>query len=189
MTEDGTEAGIFEGSAAVSGGSEDGGTIDPMAEAARLREEKAALEAGLAEAREKLGEAVRRAEALEKEAAARRYLEKRGVTGGYADIALRGMKEEIARLTVGGDGEIEDTSALDGLLGGVYAPLKNASAAAPGPEPAAGNRAVSGVAVPHPPIGPGAEFGLRTREEILAIRDGTERRRAIAGQPEMFGLS
>ena len=181
MAEDGNETGIREEADVNAVGARDGGMSDPREEAARLREEKAALEAGLAEAKAKLGEAERRAETLEKEAAARRYLEKRGVTGGFADIALRGMKEEIARLAVGGDGEIEDASLLDGLLGGVYAPLRESAGEKP-------SGTASGVAVPHPPIGPGAEFGLRTREEILAIRDGTERRRAIARQPEMFGL-
>ena len=45
---------------------------------------------------------------------------------------------------------------------------------------------MTGIPVSMPPVN--ACFGGPAKEEILAIRDGTERRRAIAEHPELFGL-
>ena len=45
---------------------------------------------------------------------------------------------------------------------------------------------VRGIALDNPPLGAG--IGSMSREEILSIRDGVERRRAIADNPDVFGL-
>ena len=120
-----------------------------------------------------------------REAAVRRVFEENGIRGGFAEIALRGMKDEIAGIPLDGEGKItgEGKKILDGLLNGIYAPLKTA-----GQVPADSENPAAGVPVPHPPLGRGSGFGERTREEILAIRDGAERRRAILAAGEMFGI-
>ncbi len=140
------------------------------AECAKLREEAVGAARQLEEYRK--ADSERR-----KTAAARRYLSAKGLAGEAAEIAMRGMKEEIASLEIGGEDELtgESRALLDKLLDGTFAPLRKL-----------GTGGVRGVAVSKPPVNAG--FGVRTREEILAIRDGCERRKAIAENPLAFGL-
>ena len=179
-------------------------------EARRLAEEErdkavAAMKEGEARHRQAEEERIR-------EAALRRYLSGRGFDGEASDLALlclRGMKtagETGEILSADGDGRLTEESrkALDKLFGEDPAaasdvsggPLRallqlrsqaqsqtQAGRALPGQEEAGG---VRGVPVANPPLGMG--IGAPSREEILSIRDGAERRRAIAEHPEVFGL-
>ena len=185
MQEEKTETGILADEAAVPEVSEEPEVPaaveepgDPAERLERLEREKADLMAELASERKK-------ADLLLREAAVRRVFEENGIRGGFAEIALRGMKDEIAGIPLDGEGKItgEGKKILDGLLNGIYAPLKTA-----GQVPADSENPAAGVPVPHPPLGRGSGFGERTREEILAIRDGAERRRAILAAGEMFGI-
>jgi len=177
-------------------------------EARRLAEEErdkavAAMKEGEARHRQAEEERIR-------EAALHRYLSGRGLDGEASDLALlclRGMKtagETGEILSADGDGRLTEESrkALDKLFGEDPAagsdasgsPLRallrlrsqaqtQAGRALPGQEEAGG---VRGVPVANPPLGMG--IGAPSREEILSIRDGAERRRAIAEHPEVFGL-
>jgi len=177
-------------------------------EARRLAEEErdkavAAMKEGEARHRQAEEERIR-------EAALHRYLSGRGLDGEASDLALlclRGMKtagETGEILSADGDGRLTEESrkALDKLFGEDPAagsdasgsPLRallrlrsqaqtQAGRALRGQEEAGG---VRGVPVATPPLGMG--IGAPSREEILSIRDGAERRRAIAEHPEVFGL-
>ena len=97
----------------------------------------------------------------------------------------------------------ESRRALDGLL--TNGPLRllfrlrdeDRAKEAEGAEEEAGIKAkaaarearaarAEGISLSNPPLGMG--IGAPSREEILSIRDGAERRRAIARNPEVFGL-
>ncbi len=188
MQEEKTETGIFADEAAVPEVSEEpevpaaveepDDPAERLERLERLEREKADLMTELASERKKT-------DLLLREAAVRRVFEENGIRGGFAEIALRGMKDEIAGIPLDGGGKItgEGEKILDGLLNGIYAPLKTV-----GQVPADSENPAAGVPVPHPPLGRGSGFGERTREEILAIRDGAERRRAILAAGEMFGI-
>lgn len=168
-------------------------------EASDLRERLAAAEEenrrltdDCRQARAERDEAVRREEALGRETALRRYLAEKGLSGDAADIALRGLRADAGDLResgrepvrdpirVDGDGNLteESRAALDGLMEGPYRPLFRIGDGESG--------GVRGIALDNPPLGAG--IGSMSREEILSIRDGTERRRAIADNPGVFGL-
>lgn len=155
------------------------------AEAASLRERLTAAEEEnrrLAEscrqARSERDEAVRRAETLCRETVLRRYLAEKGLPGDTADIALRGLSAEEVRLEDGGLAA-ESREMLDGLMDGPFRPLFRMGARD-------GDGGLRGVALDRPP--PDAGLGSMSREEILSIRDGAERRRAMLDNPGAFGL-
>ena len=195
----------------------DGAASGTGGELARLTEEMSGLRERLSEAEEEnrrlaedcrqaraeRDEAVRRQEALGREAALRRYLTEKGLSGDAAEIALRGLRADtgvirdgrtvrdeagsgdgvpvrddvIIRLDSGGNLAEESRAALDGLMEGPYRPLFRIGENGGG---------VRGIALDNPP--PGSGIGSLSREEILSIRDGEERRRAIADNPDVFGL-
>lgn len=107
-----------------------------------------------------------------KEAAAKAYFESKNITGANLDIAMRGAREEIGALEMNGD-KIKDTTALDALVSGTYAGLVVTTTK-------------QGVNTATPPAN-GGKTGI-TKEQIMAIKDTTERQKAIAENHEMFGF-
>lgn len=106
-----------------------------------------------------------------KEKAVRAYFESKNIEGANLNIAMRSSGAEIEAVELE-DGKIKDTASLDALLAGDYAGL---------------------VSKPALRVGMGARLNNTgktvTKEDIVAIKDGTARRKAIAEHPELFGLS
>lgn len=201
---DGSSGGTAGGSASGQGdgSSDENGAGEPesdalgtlRAESAALREElerirgeldraKEALEAAEEEkgrAESERDEALRREGMRIREAALRRYLDGVGLSGDAAELAMRGLKAETEVLRLDEDGGLAEDSraALDGLMEGPFRPLFRLVGQESG-----GTR---GVSLSRPPLSGG--IGSMSREEILAIRNGEERRRAIAENPGAFGL-
>lgn len=71
--------------------------------------------------------------------AVRAYFESKNITGGNLDIALKGCVEEIDAVELE-NGKIKDSTALDSLIGGIYAGLVS-------------KEQKKGAGVPTPPIG------------------------------------
>lgn len=101
-----------------------------------------------------------------KEAAARAYFESKNITGSNLAIALRGAKDEISGLELDDKGNIKDCKVLDELVGGEFAGLivKTSTRGARTATP------------------PGSTNGstVKTRQEILEIKDTSERQAAWA---------
>ena len=151
-----------------------------LGELGRVKEALAAAEADKGRAESERDEALRREGMRIREAALRRYLDSVGLSGEAAGLAMRGLKEETEALCLDEDGGLakESREALDGLMEGPFRPLFRLVG-----EESGGTR---GIALSRPPLSGG--IGSMSREEILAIRDGEERRRAIAENPGAFGL-
>lgn len=109
-----------------------------------------------------------------KESAARAFFDGKGIKGKSLDLAVRASAAEIAALKLK-DGKIEDETALNALITGELAAL-------------VGKTDVRGPVPATPPAGGGAGAG-KTKEEILSIKDGAARRKAMAENPELFGLA
>ena len=134
------------------------------------------LEESCRQARSERDEALRREETLRREDVLRRYLAEKGLSGDAADIALRGLSGDAVRLE-GGGLAAESREMLDGLMEGPFRPLFRIGGQN-------GDGGLRGVPLEKPPV----EIGSMSREEILSIRDGTERRRAMLDNPGVFGL-
>ena len=98
-----------------------------------------------------------------KEAAAKAYFEGKNITGVNLEIAMRAAAQEIDALELDGD-KIKDSTALDALTSGTLAGL-------------AAKKAVVGAQTAHPPAQ--STPPKRTMEEIMKIKDTTERQSAI----------
>ena len=100
-----------------------------------------------------------------KEQAVRAYFESKGITGANLEIAMRGVTEEMTSLELDG-GKIKDTKSLDDLVGGTYAGLvvKTGKQGAKTPTPQGGSTGGS----------------VLSREEIMKIKDTSERQKAWA---------
>lgn len=109
-----------------------------------------------------------------RENATRAYFEGKGIKGKNLDIAMRGCMKEIEGLEMSDDGKIKDAKALDDLIGGVYAGLVQ-------------NTQVQGTNTGNPPAN-GAGSSEWTKEKIMAVKDGVQRRQLIAENPALFGL-
>ena len=108
-----------------------------------------------------------------KEKAVKAYFEGKNITGANLDIAMRGCRDEIGAIELDGD-KIKDTAALDALVNGTFAGLVV-------------TKTVHGAQTANPPANNGGK-NYKTKEEILAIKDRTERQNAIAENHEMFGF-
>ena len=108
-----------------------------------------------------------------KEKAVKAYFEGKNITGANLDIAMRGCRDEIGAIELDGD-KIKDTAALDALVSGTFAGLVV-------------TKSVHGAQTANPPANNGGK-SYKTKEEILAIKDRTERQNAIAENHEMFGF-
>lgn len=106
-----------------------------------------------------------------KEKAVRAYFESKNIEGANLNIAMRSSAAEIDAVELDGD-KIKDTAALDALVNGDYAGLVSKTTTR---------------------VDMGARFNTDkkpvTKEDIVAIKDGATRRKMIAENPELFGLS
>lgn len=105
-----------------------------------------------------------------KEKAARAYFEGKGIDGANLNIAIRSCGAEIDSLELDGD-SIKDTAALDALLGGDLAGLVS--------KPNTNVRIDMGGKLTN-------QGKTITKEEILSIKDGSTRRRAMMENPDLF---
>lgn len=101
-----------------------------------------------------------------KESAVKAYFESKNITGKNLEIALRGSKEEADAIELDESGKIKDTKALDALVSGTFAGLV-VSQKKQGANPAT------------PPSG-GTTPDVLSRDEIMKIKDSTERQKAWA---------
>ena len=108
-----------------------------------------------------------------KEKAVKAYFEGKNITGANLDIAMRGCRDEIGAIELDGD-KIKDTAALDALVSGTFAGLVV-------------TKTVQGAQTANPPANNGGK-NYKSKEEILAIKDRTDRQNAIAENHEMFGF-
>ena len=104
-----------------------------------------------------------------KESAVRAYYESKGITGKALDIAMRGSAQEIDAIEMDGD-KIKDSSALDSLVSGVFSGLVS-------------RVEVQGANTSNPPANNGV---VKTKEQIMGIKDTAERQRAIAQNLTLF---
>ena len=106
-----------------------------------------------------------------KEKAARAYFESKDIKGANLNLAMRSSAAEIDSLELDGE-KIKDAAALDALIKGDLASLVSK----PGirVDMGAGLNNNGGKAV--------------TKEDIVSMKDGAARRKAIAEHPELFGL-
>jgi hypothetical protein len=105
-----------------------------------------------------------------KEKAVREYLESKNIKDGNLKIAMRGLAGEIDRAELGEDG-LKDTSELDALIAGDLSGLVTTTTEVGAPPPA------------NPMTNTG---GKMTKEQIMGIKDRTERRAAIAANLDLF---
>lgn len=105
-----------------------------------------------------------------KETAVRKYFESKGITGKNLDIAMRGCRDEITAVTIK-DEKISDTKALDELIAGDYSALVV-------------KREQQGAGTATPPSNNGG--GAITKEEIMKIKNTSERQKAIAENINLF---
>lgn len=108
-----------------------------------------------------------------KENAVKAYFEGKNISGKNLEIAMRGCTAEIAALELE-DGKIKDTATLDELVNGTYAGLVQTTH-------------TTGTSTSNPPANGGGK-STKTMAEIMAIKDTAERQKAIAENPEVFGL-
>lgn len=104
-----------------------------------------------------------------KERAARAFFEGKGITGKSLDIAIRGCGAEIDALELE-DGKIKDDSALDALVKDTYSGLVSTTV-------------TRGAQTANPPVNNGT---AKTKEQIMGIKDATERQREIAQNLDLF---
>ena len=100
-----------------------------------------------------------------KETAVKAYFEGKNITGKNLEIALRGSRDEIEALDLDESGNIKDTKALDALVAGTFAGLVVSQQKQGAPKttpPGGGNPTVL------------------TKQEIMKIKDTTERQKAWA---------
>lgn len=103
-----------------------------------------------------------------KETAVRAYFESKNIEGANLNIAMRSSSAEIGAVELDGD-KIKDTTALDALITGDLSGL---------------------VSKPGVRVDTGGKLGgggkAMTKDEIMAITDRAERRRAIAENQNLF---
>ena len=109
-----------------------------------------------------------------KEKAVRAFYESKGITGKNLEIAMRGSRAEIDGIELDGD-KIKDASTLDALVKGDFSGL-------------VATTTTKGANTANPPANNGTGTG-KTRDEILAIKDGSVRRAEMAKNPHLFGLT
>lgn len=119
------------------------------------------------------GDIEKREKSAAQEKAVRAYLEAKGITGKNLEIAMRGCREEVDAVELDGE-SIKDTTALDSLIAGDFSALVSTTN-------------TKGANTPTPPANTGGGSG-QTKEEILSIKDGAARRKAMSENPHLFGL-
>lgn len=122
----------------------------------------------------KAGIAAKEAKAA-KEAAARAYYEKKGITGKALDVAMRASGAEIEALELDENGKAKDVKALDELVSGDLSGL-------------VGTTTTTGANTATPPANTGSTKTNMTKEQIMAIKDTAQRQAAMAQNLELFGI-
>lgn len=105
-----------------------------------------------------------------KEKAVKAYLEGKKITGDNLDIALMAVSGLVDGLELDGE-NIKDTSELDGLVSGKLARLVVKTS-------------TRGARTETPPENTGG--GKMTKEDIMKIKDTSERQKAIAENIDLF---
>lgn len=108
-----------------------------------------------------------------KEKAVNKYFKSKGISDNNMAIAMRGVKSEIDATELDEKGEIKDTKVFDDLIKGDYARLISQTE-------------TKGTQTQTPP--PNSNKVTKTKAEIMQIRNTAERQKAIAENPELFGL-
>lgn len=108
-----------------------------------------------------------------KEKATRAYFESVGITGKNLEIAMRGCRAEIDSLEMEGE-KIKDTASLKALVDGDFASL-------------VATTTTKGAKTYNPPAN-GGKGTDKTKEDIMAIKDGAVRRQEMLNNPHLFGL-
>lgn len=107
-----------------------------------------------------------------KEKAAKAYFESKNISGANLNLAMRSSAAEIAALELDGE-NIKDTASLDSLVSGDLAGLVS--------KPGNNVRVDMGGKLNTPAKNV-------TKEDIVSIKDGAARRKAMMENPELFGL-
>lgn len=108
-----------------------------------------------------------------KEKAVRAYYESKNITGTSLDIAMKASGDEINGVELDDKGAIKDVAALDALVGGTLSGLVSTTR-------------TYGANTHNPPGNTSGHY--KNKEEIMAITDRTERRKAMAENASLFGL-
>lgn len=108
-----------------------------------------------------------------KEKAVRAFYEEKGITGKNLEIAMRGSRAEIDGIEMDGE-KIKDTASLKALVDGDFASL-------------VATTTTKGAKTSNPPAN-GGKGTDKTKEEIMAIKDGAVRRQEMLNNPHLFGL-
>ena len=103
--------------------------------------------------------------------AVRSYLESKSITGDNLDLAMMACESIIASAELDGD-KLKDTTALDTLVGSKFKRLVT-------------HTETKGANTANPPTNNGTGTG-KTRDEILAIKDGSVRRMEMAKNAHLF---
>lgn len=109
-----------------------------------------------------------RAKALES------YLEAANIKGTNLKLAMMAAAEVKSKIELDDNGKIKDTKALDDLIKGDFAGL-------------VANPTKQGYNAANPPANNGGKNTM-TKTEIMAIKDTVARQKAIAENPEAFGI-
>lgn len=109
-----------------------------------------------------------------KERAFREILKAEGVSEKRIDAIVRASSKEIDEIEIGEDGKAKDGAKLSEFVKSEWSDfiVSTSAKGAPTATPPANN----------------ANSNSKTKEEILAISDGFERRKAMAENPQLFGI-
>ena len=108
-----------------------------------------------------------------KEAKFRELLKSAGVLDKYADRVVRLSGEDIDKLELDDKGEVKDAKKLTDSLKSDWGDF-------------VATTTTTGARVDTPPTNTGSKM---TKEQIVNIKDASERQAAIAANPEAFGLA
>lgn len=108
-----------------------------------------------------------------KEAKFRELLKSAGVLDKYADRVVRLSGEDIDKLELDDKGEVKDAKKHADSLKADWSDF-------------VGTTTTTGAKVDTPPTNTGSKM---TKEQIINIKDASERQAAIAANPEAFGLA
>ena len=108
-----------------------------------------------------------------KEAKFRELLKSAGVLDKYADRVVRLSGEDIDKLELDDKGEVKDAKKHTDSLKADWSDF-------------VGTTTTTGAKVDTPPTNTGSKM---TKEQIINIKDASERQAAIAANPEAFGLA
>lgn len=110
-----------------------------------------------------------------KEKAIREYFKSKGINDDNMSIAMRGIKSEIDAAELDEKGKIKDIKVFDDLLKGDYSKLVS-------------RVETRGADTQIPPPNANGKV-TKTKAEIMAIKDASERIQAIKDNPDAFGIN